>query len=90
MPKYAKGSIEMKEKMAKVRAAKGKGLLGNLVSSGAKMLKNEVVNRVPLPNFIKDPVSNLADKGIDMAVSKTGLGLKRKYNKKKGAALLLP
>jgi hypothetical protein len=90
MPKYAKGSQEMKDFMKKVRdAKKGKGFLGDVLKSGAKMVKNEVVNRVPLPSFIKEPVSGVLDKGIDYGVSKTGLGVKRKYNKR-GAALNLP
>ena len=89
--RLVKGSDEAKEKMKKVREAKkGKGFMGDVLKGGTKFLKNELLNKAPLPSFIKDPVSNLADKGIDMAVSKTGLGLKRKYNKKKGAALLLP
>ena len=46
-----------------------------------KLLKNEVINRVPAPSFIKEPVSNLLDKGVDLAVNKTGLGLKK--NRKK-------
>jgi hypothetical protein len=94
MPKYAKGSPEMAEFMKKVRAAKqnkkGMGFLGDVLKSGAKMVKNEIVNRVPLPSIIKDPVSGVLDKGIDYGISKTGLGVvKRKYNKR-GAALNLP
>jgi hypothetical protein len=90
MPKYAKGSPEMKAFMEMVRSKKkgkkGTGFMGNLLSSGTKMLKNELLNKAPLPGFIKDPLSNLADKGIDMAVKKTGLGMR----KKKGAALGMP
>jgi hypothetical protein len=91
MPKYAKGSVEMKQFMEMVRSKKksGKGFLGDLIKSGVKMAKNEVINRVPLPSFVKDPLSNLADKGIDYGVGKTGLGVK-KPRKKKGTALGLP
>lgn len=79
--------------MKKVREAKqnkkGMGFLGDVLKSGAKMVKNEVVNRIPLPSVIKDPVSGVLDKGIDYGVNKTGLGMKRKYTKK-GSALNLP
>ena len=89
MPKYPKGSQEIRDFMSKVRAAKkGKGFMGDVLKGGTKFLKNEVLNRAPLPSFIKDPVSNLADKGIDMVVNKTGLGLKKRG--RKGGALLLP
>ena len=69
---------------------KGDGFLGDIVRGGTKFLKNEVINRAPLPSFIKEPISNLADKGIDMVVNKTGLGLKKRKNKKSGGALNLP
>jgi hypothetical protein len=67
----------------------GQGFFGDVARGGLKLLKNEVINRVPVPSFIKEPVSNLLDKGVDLAVNKTGLGLK-KNRKRKGGALLLP
>ena len=90
MPRMIKGSKEAKEFMAKIRSKKktGKGFFGDVISSGTKMLKNELINKVPIPDFIKEPVRNLADKGIDYGVSKSGLGIKRRT--KKGAALMLP
>ena len=92
MPKYAKGSAEMKEFMAMVRSKKksGKGFLGDLLKSGVKMAKNELIDKAPLPSFIKSPVSNILDKGIDYGVGKTGLGVKKPRKNKKGTALGLP
>ena len=85
--RLVKGSQEAKDFMKRVRAAKkGKGFLGDVLSSGTKMLKNKLIDKAPLPGFLKDPLSGLADKGIDMVVKKTGLGRKRKC----GAALGMP
>jgi len=87
MPRLVKGSQEARDFMQKVRASKkGKGFMGNLLSSGTKFLKNELLNKAPLPGFIKDPLSGLADKGIDMVVKKSGLGRRKKY----GTALGIP
>jgi hypothetical protein len=72
---------------AKHSYKKGSGFMGNLLSSGTKMLKNELLNKAPLPSFIKDPVSGALDKGIDYGVSKTGLGMRRR---RKGGALIAP
>lgn len=79
------GASELKKKL-------GDGLFGDVLKGGTKLLKNEVLNRAPLPSFIKEPISNVADKGIDLAVGKTGLGLKSRGRPKKnlGGALLVP
>jgi hypothetical protein len=72
------------------KSKQGKGIFGDALKGGLKFVKNEALNRAPLPQFLKEPVSGLADKGIDMAVSITGLGLKKRGRKPKGGALNLP
>jgi len=77
--------------MASIRAKKknGKGFLGDIIKSGVKLAKDEIINIAPIPNFIKEPVKSLANNAVDTVVDKTGLGVKKK-RAKKGAALNLP
>jgi hypothetical protein len=78
--------------MASIRnKKKGSGFFGDIIKSGVKLAKDEVVGKLPIPEFVKAPVMGLADKGIDVVIDKTGLGVKKKrVYKKKGAALNLP
>jgi hypothetical protein len=82
MPKYQKGSQEMKDFMSKVRSCKksGKGFMGDVLKNVGKT----ALSYAPLPNVVK----NVGEHVIDYGVSKSGLGLRKRT--KKGNALLLP
>lgn len=92
MPKYAKGSIEMKLFMEKVRSAKkknkkGDGFFGDVLKSVGKT----ALSHLPVPDFAKPLVNDIGSQVIDYGVGKTGLGLKKNKKKNKyGSALLLP
>jgi len=79
--KLVKGSPEAKAFMASIRAKKkgGKGFFGNILKS----VGNAAVDYIPAPGFVKD----IAKKGVEYGVGKTGLGMKRKV---KGSALGMP
>lgn len=91
MPKYAKGSVEMKLFMEKVRSAKkknkkGDGFFGDVLKSVGKT----ALSHLPVPDYAKNIVNDVGSKVIDYGVSKTGLGLKKNKKNKYGSALLLP
>jgi hypothetical protein len=48
--------------MASIRnKKKGSGFLGDLIKSGVKLAKDEVVGKLPVPEFLKEPIKGLAD-----------------------------
>jgi hypothetical protein len=86
MPKFKKGSEEMKEFMKMVRSKKGKkkggdGFMGDVIKSVGKT----ALSYAPVPTLAK----NIGEHILDYGVGKSGLGLK-KFKKKYGSALLLP
>lgn len=81
---FKKGSVEAKQFMEKVRAAKkmksGKGFMGDVLKNVGKT----ALSYAPLPNIVK----NVGEHVVDYGVNKSGLGLKKRG--RKGGALMLP
>jgi hypothetical protein len=93
MPKYPKGSIEMKEYMKKLREMRGKNPKKMKVMKGEGImsdlfdgLKNVAVKEGK--KLVKEKGTELLNKGIDLAVKKVaGKGMKRSKSMK-GAGFL--